>query len=191
MGWVVLLRLRARVGAGRAALGLLHEFDCVKFRLYPDSLFHLFGGMIRFGNHSLLTGVWFVAATSLALGNIDIDQAVVSTIADRIAAAKVTLIRMTPTSGSTSLSLIFAPSYRKKCELPHIDRRLFAGSKSAHPPTIRHHQGREKRRARRAANSPSSRAADSRADIRSAVIRRRSAMSCSARSPSSTALNSV
>ena len=115
------MRSRARVGAGRAALGLLHEFDCVKFRLYPDSLFHLFGGMIRFGNHSLLTGVWFVAATSLALGNIDIDQAAVSTIADRIAVAKVTLIRMTPTSGSTSLSLIFAPSYRKKCELPHID----------------------------------------------------------------------
>jgi len=58
--------------------------------------------MIRFGNHSLLTGAWFAAATSLALGNIDIDQAVVSAIAARIAAAKVTLIRITPTSGSTS-----------------------------------------------------------------------------------------
>ncbi len=44
----------------------------------------------------LLKGAWIVAATSLALGNIDIDQAVVSTIAARIAAAKDTLTRMTP-----------------------------------------------------------------------------------------------
>jgi hypothetical protein len=50
----------------------------------------------------LLKGAWIATATSLALGNIDIDQAVVSTIAARIAAAKVTLKRMTPTSGSTS-----------------------------------------------------------------------------------------
>jgi hypothetical protein len=38
---------------------------------------------------SLLKSAWIVAATSLALGNIDIDQAVVITIAARIAAAKV------------------------------------------------------------------------------------------------------
>ena len=42
------------------------------------------------------------AITSLALGNIEIDQAVVSAIADMIAAANVTLGRMTPTSGSIS-----------------------------------------------------------------------------------------
>jgi len=38
--------------------------------------------------------------TSLALGNIEIDQAVVNAIAAMIAAANVTLGRMTPTSGS-------------------------------------------------------------------------------------------
>jgi hypothetical protein len=55
--------------------------------------------MIHFGNDSSLPGVWIAATTSRALGNIDIDQAVVSTIADRIAAANVKLVRMTPTSG--------------------------------------------------------------------------------------------
>lgn len=54
--------------------------------------------MIHFDNNALLPGVWVAAATSLALGNIEIDQAVVSTIAARIAAAKVMLVRMTPTS---------------------------------------------------------------------------------------------
>jgi hypothetical protein len=56
------------------------------------------GGVIQFGNNPLLPGVWIAAATSLPLGNIEIDQAVVSTIAARIAAAKVMLVRMTPTS---------------------------------------------------------------------------------------------
>jgi len=36
---------------------------------------------------------------SVALGNIEIDQAVSSTIADKIAAVKGTLMRMAPTSG--------------------------------------------------------------------------------------------
>src|SRR3974390_1813515 len=48
----------------------------------------------------LETGGWIAVITSLALGNIEIDQAVVSAIADMIAAANVTLGRMTPTSGS-------------------------------------------------------------------------------------------
>jgi hypothetical protein len=47
-----------------------------------------------------VTDVCIATATSLALGNIDIDQAVSSTIVERIAAAKLTLIRMAPTSGS-------------------------------------------------------------------------------------------
>jgi hypothetical protein len=55
--------------------------------------------VIQFGNNGSLPGVWIAAATSLALGNIEIDQAVVSTIAARIAAVKVTLVRMTPISG--------------------------------------------------------------------------------------------
>ena len=57
------------------------------------------------------------------------------------------------------------------------------------PPSIRHHHGRKKRCLRRSANSSSSRAAESRADIRSAVIRKRSAMSCSAPSRSNAARN--
>ena len=48
----------------------------------------------------LETGGWIAAMTSLALGNIEIDQAVVSAIADMIAAANVTPERMTLTSGS-------------------------------------------------------------------------------------------
>ena len=63
--------------------------------------------MIHFGNNALLPGVWIATATSLPLGNIDIDQAVVSTIAARIAAAKVTLVRMTPTSRSVSRRISF------------------------------------------------------------------------------------
>ena len=54
--------------------------------------------MIHVGKDCSLPGFCIVAA--IALGNIDVDQAVVSTIADRIAAAKVTLVRMTPASGS-------------------------------------------------------------------------------------------
>jgi hypothetical protein len=50
----------------------------------------------------LETGGWIAAITSLALGNIEIDQAVVSAIADMIAAVNVTLGRMTPTSCSIS-----------------------------------------------------------------------------------------
>jgi hypothetical protein len=63
------------------------------------SSFHFHTGMIHFGNDSSLPGVWIAATTSLGLGNIDMDQAVVSTIADRIAAANVKPVRMTPTSG--------------------------------------------------------------------------------------------
>jgi hypothetical protein len=63
--------------------------------------------VIHFGDNALLPGVWFAAATSLPLGNIDIDQAVVSTIAARIAAAKVTLVRMTPTSRSVCRRISF------------------------------------------------------------------------------------
>jgi hypothetical protein len=48
----------------------------------------------------LETGGWIAAITSRALGNIEIDQAVVSAIADMIAAANVTLGRITPTSRS-------------------------------------------------------------------------------------------
>ena len=59
------------------------------------------------------------------------------------------------------------------------------------PPSIRHHHGRKKRRLRRSVNSSSSRAAESRADIRSAVIRKRSAISCSAPSRSNAARNSA
>jgi len=84
--------------------------------------------MIRFANHSLLTGAWFAAATSLALGNIDIDQAVVSAIAAIIAAAKVrTGDSMTPTSEVDQPRRIHL-SLRVwgKCELLHTDRRLFA-----------------------------------------------------------------
>ena len=46
----------------------------------------------------LETGGWIAAMTSLALGNIEIDQAVVSAMADMIAAANVTPERMTLTS---------------------------------------------------------------------------------------------
>ena len=63
--------------------------------------------MIHFGNNALLPGVWIATATSLPLGNIEIDQAVVSTIAARIAAAKVMLVRMTPTSGSVPRRISF------------------------------------------------------------------------------------
>ena len=85
--------------------------------------------MIHFGNNALLPGVWIAAATSLALGNIEIDQAVVSTIAARIAAAKVMLVRMTPTSGSVPpQDFIWHLRCRKECELPHTDRRLFCHS---------------------------------------------------------------
>jgi hypothetical protein len=44
----------------------------------------------------LETGVWIAATTSLALGNIEIDQAVRIAIVDMIAVAKVTPVRMTP-----------------------------------------------------------------------------------------------
>ena len=47
-----------------------------------------------------VTDVCIDTATSLALGNVDIDQAVSSTIVDRIAAAKLMFIRMALTSGS-------------------------------------------------------------------------------------------
>ena len=81
--------------------------------------------MIHFGNNALLPGVWIATATSLPLGNIEIDQAVVSTIAARIAAAKVMLVRMTPTSGSVPpQDFIWRLRCRKECELPHTDRRL-------------------------------------------------------------------
>ena len=83
--------------------------------------------MIHFGNNALLPGVWIAAATSLALGNIEIDQAVVSTIAARIAAAKVMLVRMTPTSGSVPpQNFTWHLRCRKECELPHTDRDYFA-----------------------------------------------------------------
>ena len=41
-------------------------------------------------------GDWIAATTSLAMGNIEIDQAVRSAIADMIAVAKVTPVRMAP-----------------------------------------------------------------------------------------------
>ena len=80
----------------------------------------------------LLKGAWIVTATSLALGNIDTDQAVRSTIADKNAAPKVTLIRMTLTSGRPApQDFIFVFVAYEKCEPPHIDRRLFAGHEGA------------------------------------------------------------
>jgi hypothetical protein len=80
----------------------------------------------------LLKGASIVAATSLALGNIDTDQAVRSTIADKNAAPKVTLIRMTLTSGRPApQDFIFVFVAYEKCEPPHIDRRLFAGHQGA------------------------------------------------------------
>jgi len=65
--------------------------------------------------------------TSLALGNIEIDQAVVNAIVAIIAAANVTLGRMTPTSGSIiSAWGSLAPFVQGECELPHTGRRFFA-----------------------------------------------------------------
>jgi len=90
-------------GLLRAGLGQRHHQ-----RTGTATLFHFpGGGVIQFGNNPLLPGVWIAAATSLPLGNIEIDQAVVSTIAARIAAAKVTLVRMTPTSRSVSRRISF------------------------------------------------------------------------------------
>ena len=60
--------------------------------------FHLDSGIVGFGDNSPLPSFWIVATVSLGLGSIDIDQAVVSAIADMIA-AKVTIIRITPASG--------------------------------------------------------------------------------------------
>jgi hypothetical protein len=57
--------------------------------------------MVGFGSNPPSPGVWIAATTSLGLGNIDIDQAVVSAIANMMA-AKVAIARMTPTSGSIS-----------------------------------------------------------------------------------------
>lgn len=60
---------------------------------------HLNSGMVGFASSPPSPDVWIAATTSLGLGNIDIDQAVVSAIADMIAAT-VTIVRMRPTSGS-------------------------------------------------------------------------------------------
>ena len=80
----------------------------------------------------MLKGASIVAATSLALGNIDTDQAVRSTIADKNAAPKVTLIRMTLTSGRPApQDFIFVLFAYEKCEPVHIDSRLFAGQEGA------------------------------------------------------------
>jgi hypothetical protein len=111
----------------------------------------------------LLKGAWIVTATSRALGNIDIDQAVVSTIAATIAAAKVTLIRMTPTSGRPAPpDFIFVLVLWEKCEPPHIDRRLFAGYEGAAAASLlrdcqrrnRYSDARLRRPARKGLNAP-------------------------------------
>ena len=52
--------------------------------------------VMRYFRSRLEGGVWIVAPTSLNLGNIDIDQAVVSAITNMMAAKVTILLRMTP-----------------------------------------------------------------------------------------------
>jgi len=94
---------------------------------------HFHTGLSHFGNASLLLlGACIAATTSRGLGKNDIDQAVINTNADRIAAVNVKPVRMTPPPGSSApagfhLALALG---RKNCELRHIDRRLFAARSS-------------------------------------------------------------
>ena len=83
----------ARYGRHRnSARGQMQKLSAGEFHLeLPFTVPQRSGSGINFA-------VCTVTATSLALGNIDIDQAVISAIAAIIGAAKVTTGRMTPTS---------------------------------------------------------------------------------------------